>query len=79
MPTSTHAAVPDGRAAGLAPDAGAPRAAQPVLGALVVSLLLTVAFLLAPPMGTDLSAQVARAGFAERNGLAPLDFSWYGG
>ncbi|MBX7265934.1 hypothetical protein KIF24_07750 [Micromonospora sp. Llam7] len=50
-----------------------------MLGALVVSLLLSTAFLLAPPMGTDLSAQVARAGFADRNGLAPLDFSWYGG
>ncbi|GIJ81218.1 hypothetical protein SAMN05443287_1096 [Micromonospora phaseoli] len=50
-----------------------------MLAALVVSLLLAVAFLLAPPMGTDLSAQVARAGFADRNGLAPLDFSWYGG
>ncbi|NGM15428.1 hypothetical protein ENC19_23725 [Verrucosispora sp. CWR15] len=76
MPTSTHAAVPDGKAA---EDAGAPWPGYPVLGALVLSLLLAVAFLLAPPMGTDLSAQVARAGFAERNGLAPLDFSWYGG
>ncbi|GAB3861389.1 MFS transporter [Micromonospora andamanensis] len=79
MPTSTHAAAPDGRAADAAPGTGAAGPAHPVLGALVVSLLLAVAFLLAPPMGTDLSAQVARAGFAERNGLAPLDFSWYGG
>ncbi|MEV6367702.1 hypothetical protein AB0L86_12500 [Micromonospora musae] len=44
-----------------------------------MSLLLAGAFLLAPPMGTDLSAQVARAVFAERHGLAPVDFSWYGG
>ncbi|MEU6207069.1 hypothetical protein ABZ814_26165 [Micromonospora musae] len=50
-----------------------------LLGTLVVSLLLAGAFLLAPPMGTDLSAQVARAVFAERHGLAPVDFSWYGG
>ncbi|MER7892551.1 hypothetical protein ABTX15_22300 [Micromonospora sp. NPDC094482] len=42
-------------------------------------MLLAGAFLLAPPMGTDLSAQVARARFVEENGLAPVDFSWYGG
>lgn len=52
---------------------------RPVLAALAVSLLFAVAFLLAPPMGTDLSAQVGRAGFAARNGLAPIDFAWYGG
>ncbi|MFV2101368.1 hypothetical protein [Micromonospora sp. LOL_024] len=79
MPTSTHAAAPDMHGAGLSPTAGGPGRAYPVLAALVVSLLLAVAFLLAPPMGTDLSAQVARAGFADRNALAPLDFSWYGG
>ncbi|MEV4810875.1 hypothetical protein [Micromonospora avicenniae] len=50
-----------------------------LLGTLVAALVLAGAFLLAPPMGTDLSAQVARATFAGRNGLAPLDFSWYGG
>ncbi|TDC36290.1 hypothetical protein E1211_13985 [Micromonospora sp. 15K316] len=44
-----------------------------------MSLLLAGAFLLAPPMGTDLSAQVARAAFADRSGAAPIDFSWYGG
>ncbi|SCG38799.1 hypothetical protein [Micromonospora halophytica] len=53
--------------------------ARPVLAALTVSAVLAVAFVLAPPMGTDLSAQVARAGFAARHGLAPVDFSWYGG
>ncbi|MFC0504354.1 hypothetical protein [Micromonospora costi] len=56
-----------------------PEPRRTLLGTLVVALLLAAAFLLAPPMGTDLSAQVARAGFAERNGLAPVDFSWYGG
>ncbi|MEV5691354.1 hypothetical protein [Micromonospora globbae] len=50
-----------------------------MLGTLAVAVVLAGAFLLAPPMGTDLSAQVARAGFAARNGLTPVDFSWYGG
>ncbi|MGK5742038.1 hypothetical protein ACSNOA_24760 [Micromonospora sp. URMC 103] len=44
-----------------------------------MAVVLAGAFLLAPAMGTDLSAQAARAGFAERHGLAPVDFSWYGG
>jgi hypothetical protein len=44
-----------------------------------VVVLLTAAFLLAPPMGTDLAAQQARADFAAGWGLAPIDFSWYGG
>jgi hypothetical protein len=44
-----------------------------------VAVLLTAAFLLAPPMGTDLAAQQARADFTARWGLAPIDFSWYGG
>ncbi|PWU58154.1 hypothetical protein DLJ47_00225 [Micromonospora sp. S4605] len=42
------------------------------------ALLLAVAFLLAPPMGTDLAAQVARAEFADRYGT-PVDLGWYGG
>jgi hypothetical protein len=44
-----------------------------------VAVLLTAAYLLAPPMGTDLAAQQARADFAAGWGLAPIDFSWYGG
>jgi hypothetical protein len=44
-----------------------------------VAVLATAAFLLAPPMGTDLAAQQARADFAAQCGLAPIDFSWYGG
>ncbi|WP_433262956.1 hypothetical protein ACQPWR_24660 [Micromonospora vinacea] len=47
--------------------------------AAAVAVVLAVAFLLAPPMGTDLAAQVARAGFTERYGAAPVDFGWYGG
>lgn len=45
----------------------------------VVAALLAGAYLLAPPMGTDLSAQVARADFIARHGIRPVDFSWYGG
>ncbi|RSM64938.1 hypothetical protein DMB66_18340 [Actinoplanes sp. ATCC 53533] len=48
----------------------------PTLG---VSVLLSVAFLLAPAMGTDLAAQQARADFFAEHGWAPVDFGWYGG
>ncbi|MBM0235010.1 hypothetical protein JNW91_26315 [Micromonospora sp. STR1_7] len=41
--------------------------------------MLAVGFLLAPRMGTDLAAQVARAEFADRYGAAPVDLGWYGG
>jgi hypothetical protein len=47
--------------------------------ALAVAVALSVAFLLAPPMGTDLSAQVARADFVRDFGGLPVDFRWYGG
>lgn len=79
MPTTTHSAALNRCGAGLPPGDGGAGPLRPVLGALVVSLLLAVAFLLAPPMGTDLAAQAARADFAARNGAMPLDFSWYGG
>jgi hypothetical protein len=55
------------------------RVRSPAAAAGVVALALSVAYLLAPPMGTDLSAQVARAGFFARYGAAPIDFGWYGG
>ncbi|MGS2616035.1 hypothetical protein ACVCAH_16155 [Micromonospora sp. LZ34] len=48
------------------------------LPAAGTALLLAAAFLLAPPMGTDLAAQVARAEFADRHGT-PVDLGWYGG
>ncbi|MFI7546550.1 hypothetical protein [Actinoplanes sp. NPDC049599] len=48
----------------------------PTLG---VSVVLSAAFLLAPPMGTDLAAQQARADFFAGYGWAPVDFGWYGG
>ncbi|GGO16735.1 hypothetical protein [Micromonospora parathelypteridis] len=44
-----------------------------------VAVVLAVAFLLAPRMGTDLAAQVARAEFADRYGVTPVDLGWYGG
>ncbi|MFC4150619.1 hypothetical protein ACFO0M_30570 [Micromonospora mangrovi] len=43
--------------------------------ALLAGLLL----LLLPPLGSDLSAQVARAGFFAAHGAAPVDLRWYGG
>ncbi|GGQ87190.1 hypothetical protein [Couchioplanes azureus] len=43
------------------------------------SVLMSVAFLIAPPMGTDLAAQQARADFFGAHGTAPVDFGWYGG
>ncbi|MEO3746068.1 hypothetical protein [Plantactinospora sp. B5E13] len=50
-----------------------------LFGAVGLAVLLAVAFLLAPPLGTDLSAQVARADFFTRHGFAPLDLGWYAG
>jgi hypothetical protein len=41
--------------------------------------VLAVAYLLLPPMGSDLSAQVARAGFFADHGWTPIDLRWYGG
>jgi cell wall-associated NlpC family hydrolase len=45
---------------------------------IVVGTTLAVAYLLAPPMGADLSAQVAWAEVAEREWPALLDLRWYG-
>ena len=55
------------------------RAASVWAAATGAAVVLAAAFLLAPPMGTDLAAQVARAEFADRYGAAPIDFGWYGG
>lgn len=46
---------------------------------LVAAAALVVAFMALPLSGTDLSAAVARADFASRHALAPIDFSWFGG
>ncbi|HET9519114.1 MAG TPA: hypothetical protein VFO77_15435 [Actinoplanes sp.] len=56
-----------------------PAARRAVGGTLGAALAAAVAFLLAPPMGTDLSAQTARADFFARHGGAVLDLGWYGG
>jgi hypothetical protein len=54
-------------------------AAWPVVASAVVGGVLTAAYLLAPPMGADLSAQVAHAQLAEQHWPALLDLRWYGG
>ena len=46
---------------------------------LATAVGLAGLWLVAPPMGTDLSAQVARADFFAGYGWAPVDFRWYGG
>jgi hypothetical protein len=52
---------------------------RPVAAAGLVAAALAIAFLLAPPLGTDLSAQVARADFVREYGRSPVDLRWYGG
>lgn len=44
-----------------------------------LAAVLGVAYLLLPRMGSDLSAQVARAGFFADHGYTPIDLRWYGG
>ncbi len=46
---------------------------------LGLAVALAVLYLALPPMGTDLSAQVARADFVRDAGFAPVDLRWYGG
>ncbi|MFG1610878.1 hypothetical protein [Actinoplanes sp. NPDC049265] len=43
------------------------------------AVALAAAYLVLPRMGSDLSAQVARAGFFAGHGWAPVDLRWYGG
>jgi hypothetical protein len=45
----------------------------------VVAVALAVILLLLPPLGSDLSAQVARAGFFAEHGYTPIDLRWYAG
>ncbi len=45
----------------------------------MVAALAGVALLLAPPAGTDLAAQQARAGFAAHHPGAAVDFGWFSG
>jgi hypothetical protein len=47
--------------------------------ALLTGPVLAIVYLLLPPLGTDLSAQVAHADFFDVAGAAPVDLRWYGG
>jgi hypothetical protein len=47
--------------------------------AALVATALGAAYLLLPPMGSDLAAQVARAGFFSAHGTVPVDLRWYAG
>ncbi|MEV4637544.1 hypothetical protein AB0J80_09350 [Actinoplanes sp. NPDC049548] len=58
---------------------GRSRKVPAVAVVLGVSIVAAAAFLLAPPMGIDLAAQVAHADFWSRHGAAVIDFGWYGG
>src|SRR6185312_2335791 len=49
------------------------------LGTAVLASVLGAAYLLLPPMGSDLSAQVARAEFFADHGYTPIDLRWYAG
>jgi hypothetical protein len=50
-----------------------------VVAAGSVAVLFAVAYLLAPPMGRDFSAQLAHAQLAESHWPELLDLRWYGG
>ncbi|MFC7533469.1 hypothetical protein [Actinoplanes sp. GCM10030250] len=45
----------------------------------LVAAALGAAYLLLPPMGSDLAAQQARAGFFAAHGATPVDLRWYAG
>ncbi|MCW2525570.1 MAG: hypothetical protein JWM76_430 [Pseudonocardiales bacterium] len=52
---------------------------RPVAIATAIAIALSLAYLLAPKMGGDLSAQIARADFARHHPFTPVDFRWFGG
>jgi hypothetical protein len=55
------------------------RGSRVVALAAAVSGALGVAYLILPPMGSDLAAQVARADFFAAHGPTLVDLRWYGG
>jgi hypothetical protein len=70
----------DGPAASLRGHRRLPRAARRAVSVTTcAALVFTIAWLLAPPMGVDLAAQVARGDFWAEHGAAVVDFGWYGG
>jgi hypothetical protein len=50
-----------------------------IVTAGLIAVLIAAAYLLAPPMGRDLSAQMAHAELAKQHWPVVLDFRWYGG
>jgi hypothetical protein len=60
-------------------DARASARCDPAVRAATVALVLVAAYLLAPTMGVDLSAQMTRADFARHHALTPVDLRWFGG
>ncbi|MDG4753418.1 MULTISPECIES: hypothetical protein [Micromonospora] len=55
------------------------RGGRVVAVSAVSALVLAVLYLTLPATGSDLSAQVARAGFFAEHGAALVDLRWYGG
>jgi hypothetical protein len=55
------------------------RRSDGVIVAASMAVVVAVAYLLAPPMGRDFSAQLAHAELAELHWPALLDLRWYGG
>ena len=55
------------------------RDSRVVVSAAASALILSVLYLVLPTMGSDLSAQLARAEFFAAHGAAPVDLRWYGG
>ena len=58
---------------------GEPLPPRAELVGIAVSFVLVSIYLATPPLGTDLSAQLARAGFAAAHPATPVDLSWFGG
>jgi hypothetical protein len=50
-----------------------------IVTAGLIAVLFAAAYLLAPPMGRDLSAQIAHAQLAQQHWPVVLDLRWYGG
>ena len=63
----------------LVADASLFRRSPGIVGAGSIAVLFAIAYLLAPPMGRDLSAQLAHAQLAESHWPELLDLRWFGG
>ena len=58
---------------------GRPHLSAAELVGLLTAATIGIGYLLAPLMGGDLSAQLARADFATAFPLTPVDLQWFGG